>query len=135
VLRGEQPGGEHGREHAAVRRRRLGMPLPASRGERDVDAAPVLAAQAALDKPMPLQPVDQPGQRALAQVHGVGQFLGTEVTVPSLREAVKNLELADTEPVPLTQFVLERGTCRRMAGRDGPPDGYHWLRAVSRSRA
>ena len=49
---------EHGGEDLAVGGRRLGMAVAAGRGEGDVDAAPVLAAQTALDQPVFLQPVD-----------------------------------------------------------------------------
>ena len=44
ALRGEEPGREDGGEYLAVGRRRLGVAVAAGRGERDVDAAPVLAA-------------------------------------------------------------------------------------------
>ena len=44
-----------------------------------------------------------------------------------LGEPVENLELADTEAVPLAHLALERGAGRRVAGCDGPPGGHHRL--------
>jgi hypothetical protein len=56
----------------------LGVTLLACLGEHHVDAAPVSLAPAPFDQAVPGQPVDQAGQRALAQVHGLGQVLGPE---------------------------------------------------------
>jgi hypothetical protein len=44
-------------------------------GQHHIDPAPVAFAAAPLDRAVPGQPVDQPGQRALAQVDGFGQVL------------------------------------------------------------
>ena len=52
---------------------RLGVTLLARLGQHHVDAAPVSRAAAPLDQAVPGQPVDQAGQRALAQVNGLGQ--------------------------------------------------------------
>ena len=57
-------------------------------------------ALAALDQADAGQPVDKAGQGALAQVHGLGQFLGPELVVRALGQPVEDLELADAEPVP-----------------------------------
>ncbi len=70
---------------------------------------------------MLFQPPDQPGQRALAQVHGIGQFLGTELVLPALGQALEDLELADAKLVPPTKLVFERGTCSRVASDNRPP--------------
>jgi hypothetical protein len=126
-LSGEELRGEDGGEYLAVGWRRLGVAVAAGWGEGDVDAAPVLAAQTALDQPVFLQPVDQPGQRALAQVHRFGQLLGAEVTTAALGQPVENLELAHAEAVALAHLALERGAGRRVAGRDGPPGGHDRL--------
>src|SRR5580698_634321 len=75
-LPSEELRGEDGGEDLAVGWGRLVVAVAAGRGEGDVDGAPVLAAQTALDQPVFLQPVDQPGQRALAQVDRFGQLLG-----------------------------------------------------------
>jgi hypothetical protein len=61
-----------------VRRHRLGVAPLARLGEHHVNTAPIHVTAAPLDQAMPGQPVDQAGQRALAQVHGLGQVLGPE---------------------------------------------------------
>jgi len=60
-----------------VHGRGLGVTPLAFLGEDHVDAPPVLAAQGPLDQAVLFQPVDQPGQGALAEVDCVGQFLGS----------------------------------------------------------
>jgi hypothetical protein len=52
ALRGQELCGEDGGEYLAVGGRRLGVAVAVGRGEGDVDAAPVLAAQTALDQPV-----------------------------------------------------------------------------------
>ena len=88
-------------EDAAVGGRRLGVTPFARLGQHHVDAAPVLVTAAPLDQPVPGQPVDQPGQRTLAQVHLLGQFLGAGVMLLGLDQPGEYLEVADAQPVPL----------------------------------
>ena len=75
--------------------RRFSVTPQAGFGKNHVDAASVPIAQTSLNKPVAFQPPDQPGQRALAQVHGIGQFLGTELVLPALGQALEDLKLAD----------------------------------------
>jgi hypothetical protein len=97
-----------------VGRDRLGVaPLPGL-GQHHVDAAPVAFAAAPLNQAVPGQPVDQAGQRALAQVDGFGQVLGTEFTLLALGEPLEDLEVAHAEPVPLAKFALKRRARRRL---------------------
>jgi len=62
-----------------VGRHGLGVASLARLGQHHVDAAPVHVTAAPFDQAVPGQPVDQARQRALAQVDGLGQVLGTEV--------------------------------------------------------
>ena len=57
---------------------RLRAALPAGLGQLHVDAAPVEVAGAARYQAVPHQPVHQARQRALAEVHRVGEVLRTE---------------------------------------------------------
>ena len=101
------------------------MTLLARPGQDHVDAAPVSFAAAPLDQAVPGQPVDQAGQRALAQVNGFGQVLGTEFTLLALGEPLEDLEVAHAESVPLAKFALKRRARRRVAGRHLPPGRHH----------
>ena len=76
------------------------MALAAGGGQGDEDAAAVVVAEAAFDQAAAGQAVDEAGQGALAEVDGVGQFLGAEFVVGALGQAVEDLELADAELVP-----------------------------------
>ena len=62
-----------------MRRHCLGVTLLARLGQHHVDAAPVHVTAAPFHQPVPGQPVDQARQRALAQVHGLGQVLGAAI--------------------------------------------------------
>jgi hypothetical protein len=64
-------------EDSAVGRHRFGVAPFAGLGQHHVDAAPVHVAAAPLDQAVPGQPVDQAGQRTLAEVNGFGQVLRT----------------------------------------------------------
>jgi hypothetical protein len=75
------------------------MPLQSCPGDGYVDAAPVLVAQAALNQAMVGQPVDQPGQRTLAEMDDTSQFLGAELVRGVLGESLQDLELTDSEAV------------------------------------
>ena len=87
-------------QHVPVRRRRLGMAPLARLGQHHVDAAPVHVTAAPLDQAVPGQTVYQTRQRALAQVHGLSQFLGAELVLRALGQPVQHLELAHPEAVP-----------------------------------
>ncbi len=92
------------------------MTAPPGLGEADVDAAAVVVAQRALDQAVLFQPADQAGQRALAQVHRLGQFLDPELVPWVLGEPLQHLELGNPEPVPFAQVMFEgrgdRGVAR-----------------------
>jgi hypothetical protein len=103
---------------------RLGVALPARLGQAHVDAPAVHVAHGPLHQTVLLEPADQTGQGALAQVHGLGEFLNAELVLVILGQPLKHLVFADTEPMPLTQFVLERGADRGMARGQGTPGGY-----------
>ena len=66
---------------------------------------------------MPGQPVDQAGQRALAQVHGLGQVLGPELAPSALGKPLQDLEVTDPEPMPLAKLALQRSAGRARTGR------------------
>ena len=107
-----------------MRRHRLGMAALAGLGQHHVDAPPVNVAAAAFDQAVPGQPVNQAGQRALAQVHGVSQVLGAELASFALREPLQDLEVANPKPVPLAKFTFERGAGRRVAA--GASSWWRW---------
>src|ERR1700749_2946784 len=109
--RGRQRGGQDG----AVSGYGRGVPAPALIGERDVDPAPVQVAQDALYQAVLLEPPDQPGQRALAQVHGAGQLLHAELVILALGQALQHLEVADPEAMAFAQLPVERAADDGMA--------------------
>ena len=82
-----------------MRRHRLGVAPLARLGQHHVDTAPIHVTAAPLDQAMPGQPVDQVGQRALAQVHGLGQVLGPELAPFAL---VKGAAAAFTAPASMS---------------------------------
>ena len=112
-------------EDATVGRDRLGVAPFACLGQHHVDAAPVHVAAAAFDQAVPGQPVHQAGQRALAQVHGLGEVLGAELAPVALGQPLEDLEVADPEPVPLAELALQRGAGGGVAGGHLPPGGHH----------
>jgi MarR family transcriptional regulator, lower aerobic nicotinate degradation pathway regulator len=59
----------------------LGLAAPPLRRQRDVDAPAVHVTRAPFHEGALHQAVDQPGQRALAQVHGLGQVLRAALAV------------------------------------------------------
>ena len=69
---------------------------------------------------MPGQPVDQAGQRALAQVHGLGQVLGAELAPLALGEPLQDLEVTDPSP------------CRSPSSRSSAAQAAAWQAAISR---
>ena len=75
----------------------LGVASLARLGQHHVDAAPVHVTAAPFDQAVPGQPVDQAGQRALAQVDGLGQVLGPELAPFALGEPLQDLEVTDPE--------------------------------------
>ena len=115
--------------------RRFGVTSQAGLGKDHVDAASVPVAQASLNKPVPFQPPDQPGQRALAQVHAIGQFLRPELVLPALGQALEDLELADAQLVPPTKLVFEGGAGSRMASDNRPPGFDELIGVGARLRA
>jgi DNA-binding MarR family transcriptional regulator len=76
LLRGKQP-----REDVPVRDGGLGLAPPPLRRQRDVDAPAVHVTRAPFHQGALRQAVHQPGQRALAQVHGLGQVLRAALAV------------------------------------------------------
>ena len=114
----------------------LGVALPPCLGQTHVDAPAVHVAHGPLHQSVQLEPADQPGQGALAQVHGLGEFLDAELVPVVLRESLEHLEFADTEPMPLAQFALERGADRGVARGQGAPGAYErryviWMRRLT----
>jgi hypothetical protein len=86
----------------------LGVAPLARRSQDHVNSAPVTLAATPFYQAMPGQAVDQPGQRALAQVDGIGQILGAEPALLALGEPLEDLEIAHAKPVPLTELALKR---------------------------
>ena len=107
------------------------MTVPPGIGEADVDAPPVQVAQGALDQAVLLQLRDHPGQRALAQVHGLGQLLDPELVLRVLGQALQDLELADAQPVPLAKVPFQCRGHRGVARRECAPRA-HDLRGLAR---
>ena len=58
---------------------------------------------------MPGQPVDQPGQRALAQVDGFGQVLGAELPLLALGQPLEDLGTDNPRVGELTASGVEAG--------------------------
>ena len=80
---------------------------------------------------MLLQTADKAGKRTLAEVDGIGQILDAELVLLVLGEAVKHLELADAEPVPLAKLPFECCADRRVTGGQRPPRADDLRRAVA----
>lgn len=99
-------GWKGGSQYRAVGGEGVGVAAAAFFGDRDVDAAAVEVAEAAFDQAMLLQAADEPGQSALAQVHGVGQLLDAELVVRALGQAFQYLEVADAQAVTFAEFAL-----------------------------
>ena len=70
-------------------------------GQHDLNAPTVVVAGAALHQGVSFQAVDETGQRALAQVHGLGKLLRAALALRALDKTVEHLEVADAETVPL----------------------------------
>lgn len=100
-------------EYGAMGALGVGVLGAAGVGEADVDAAPILRTQRPGNETVALQSADNPGKRALRQMHGVGQFLHPMTVVFRLGEPVEHLEIAHPEPVGV-QLPLERAEHRRM---------------------
>ena len=66
------------------------------------------------DEAVGLQAGDDARERALAQVHGLGQVLHAALVLLARREALEDLVLADTQAV-LVERALERGGRPRVA--------------------
>ncbi len=98
-----------------------GVTAAALAGDRDVDAAPVKVAEAALDQAVLLEPADQPRQRALAQVYGIGELLDPELVVRALGKALEHLEVADAQTMPLAKLPVQRARDDGMVCRECAP--------------
>src|SRR6516165_9995588 len=94
-------GGEVAGEDVTVRGDRLIMPPRAGLGQHHVDTPAVQVTGAALDEAGLREPVHQARQRALAQVHRVGQVLGARLALRALGQPVEHLEVADAQAVPI----------------------------------
>jgi len=99
-------------EDAAMNRGRLGVLRPAGVGQAYKDAAAIVRTQRPRGQTIALQPADHSGERALAQVHGVGELLHAVRVVVGLGQSIQHLEVADAKLV-LMQFALKG------AGNDG----------------
>ena len=93
-------------QYLPVRRHGLGMAPLTRLGQHHVDAAPVHVAAAPLDQAVPRQTVYQTGQRALAQMDGLGQVLGAKLAPVALGEPLQHLEVTDPKPVPFAELTL-----------------------------
>src|SRR5215813_14919916 len=117
-LAGSRQGGS---QDGALGWQRRGVTAPPGLGEADVDAAPVQVAQGTLDQPVLFELADQPGQRALAEVHGLGQFLDAELVLLVLGQPLEYLELADPKSVPLAKLTVQGRNDRCVAGGERAP--------------
>src|SRR5262249_9095614 len=96
-------------QHVPVRRHGLGMAPLARPGQRNADPARVTVPDAPLDAAVPGQTVYQTGQRALAQMDGLGQVLGAELAPVALGQPLQYLEVTDPEPVLFAELTLQGG--------------------------
>ena len=112
-------------QYVPVRRHGLGMAPLARLGQHHVDAAPIHVTAAPLDQAVPGQTVYQTGQRALAQMDGLGQVRGAELAPVALGEPLQDLEVTDPQPVPFAELTLQGGAGGGVAGRHLPPGGHH----------
>lgn len=87
---------------------------PALVSQLDPDPPAVLAAHAAADEPVPLQPRDQTRQRALAEMDAGSELLyaigGAAVLGRPFREDVEHLEIAGSQAVPV-EYAVELAQC------------------------
>jgi predicted MFS family arabinose efflux permease len=100
-----------------VRRHRLGVAPLACLGQHHVDSPPVHVAAAPFDQAVPGQPVDQAGQRALAEVHGLGQVLGAELAPLALGEPLTEISWRWTLLVPAPVAVVVLAAAIRLIPR------------------
>lgn len=96
--------------------------LVTGRRERHVDAPPVGLAHRPLDQAGLLEPADQPGERALAQVHLLRELLHPQ-RLGGLGQSLQDLEVAHAEPEPLAQLTVQGAGRRRVAGQQIAPLG------------
>src|SRR5689334_11480213 len=130
-----RPGrGQGSGEDRALGGQRLGVTAPPGLGEADVDAPPVQVAQRALHQAVLLEPADQPGQRALAQVHVLGQFLHPELVLLVLGQALQHLELGDAQPVPLAELPFQGRVHGGMPRGERAPGAHDLGDALRRGR-
>jgi hypothetical protein len=101
---------------------RLGrlVALAAGVGEADVDPAAVLGAEAAGREPVALEPGDDPGQGALAEVQRLADVVHAAPVVAVAGEPVEHLELAHAEAVRLER-ALDRAVGARVVAQQLSP--------------
>jgi hypothetical protein len=91
----------------------LGVALPPRIGQAHVDALAVHVAHGPLHQSVLLEPADQAGPGALAQVHGLSEFLNAELVSVVLGQPLEHLEFADSEPMPFAQSPTSPTACPR----------------------
>src|SRR6201987_5156707 len=74
---------------------------------------------------MPFQPVDEPGQCALAEVHCLGQALRPIGVARLANKVIEQFEVAHTEPVQLAELALQGVPRRDLGGDEHAPRGLH----------
>jgi hypothetical protein len=92
-------------------------------GKTDEHTPPVDVAHRASDEPVPLEPRDDAGEGALAEIRGVGQLLHTLLHSVLFHQALEHLELAHAQSVSLTELALQGTPGPGMAFEEFPPDG------------
>ena len=94
-------------------------------GSQAAALPPVGNAAAPPDQAVPLKPVGEPGQRALRQVHRVGDVLRTRGLIVRVDQVVEYLEVADAEAVRVAQLALEGIPGGDLGGDERVPGGPH----------
>ena len=126
----DQLGRQRAGQYLAVRAESLAVLVLARGREDDVDPAPVIGAAASLHQAVPFQPVGEPGHRALAEVHRVGQALCPVGAVGLAGQVVEHLEVAHPESVPFAELALEGVPRRDLGGDERTPGRLHRFVAV-----
>ncbi|CAK7283032.1 putative GH13_26 / GH13 / GH13_20 [Streptomyces misionensis JCM 4497] len=114
---------QHPRQHGPLQRQHLGVQGAALGSEGDPHPAAVLRAHRAFHQAVLLQTADQPGQRALAEMHPADQVLHPAVITLVGRlggQDVQHLEVAGPQPVggQCPVYLAHRA---RVHGEDVPP--------------
>src|SRR5262245_5246697 len=111
-------------EHGTMRRSRCDQPSATVVSDLDEHPSPVEIAHRPTDQIGALETRDQPRQRALAEMGGVGKLLHPVVVLAAFDHVIEDLELTRAEVV-LVQLALQRRPSRSVLREQVTPCPQH----------